>query len=209
MRLGAGTHVQCCRIVSVLLDYPRPEHVAATREIAEAVARLAKSPQRTALERFMAYWQATPQADLAQHYVETIDFGKRTSLYLTHHLGGDTRARGPMLLKLRERYRTAGFEMGHEELPDFLPVVLEFAALAPKEGGRILSECRSALEVLIGELRAMDSPYRHLLDAVLAGLPRLTRRERDDALRLASSEPPFEHVGLDFVPASSLTQAAR
>ncbi len=201
------TQMRCCRIVSVLLDYPRVEHVAATEELLTAVAELPNSVQRTALERFMQYWTSTPQAELARHYVEAIDFGKRSSLYLTHHLGGDTRARGPMLVRLRERYRTAGFDMSREELPDYLPAVLEFAALAPKEGGKILGECRPALEVLAGELRELGTPYRHLLDAVLAGLPRRARHERAAALTLASSEPPFEHVGLEFVPASSLTGA--
>ena len=69
------------------------------------------------------------------HYVDAFDFSKQCSLHLTYHVHGDRRQRGLAMLKLKQAYRAAGFEPPGDELPDYLPLMLEFAALAPDDAG--------------------------------------------------------------------------
>ncbi|TMR89524.1 nitrate reductase molybdenum cofactor assembly chaperone [Nonomuraea basaltis] len=132
--------------------------------------------------------------ELAAHYVETFDLDRRCCLYLTYYTDGDTRRRGESLTALKRRYRAAGWELVDDELPDFLPVVLEFAALDPS-GAALLQEHRVGLELLLAALSGRGSPYAHVIGAVCGALPPLTAAQRATARRLAAGGPPAETVG--------------
>ena len=190
------------KLLSVLLRYPDERLVAARDEVAAAVGELPRSRVRDALALFAGYLTGATPFELAQTYVETFDLRKRTSLYLTYYLHGDTRKRGMALLRLKRLYAAGGLEQSNGELPDYLPLVLEFAALTPDGvGDTLLREHRPALELLRHGLHESESPYRHLLDAICAGLPRLTPVEREHVRRLAADGPPSERVGLQpFAP---------
>src|SRR6185312_12961303 len=103
----------------------------------------------------------------------------------------------------RKLYRAAGLPQGDGELPDYLPVMLEFAADAPSGRGElVLREHRAALELVRLALRERESPYAHVLDAVCLSLGELSIAERARAAALAASGPPHELVGLEpFAPA--------
>lgn len=189
-------------LLSVLLRYPDERIVEARDEIAAAIEALPASAQKSALERFEDHLASASRLELAQDYVRTFDLRRRSCLYLTYYLHGDTRKRGMALLRLKRLYAAAGMELEREELPDYLPLLLEFAALAPAGlGETLLREHRPSLELLRRALHEADSPYRHVLDAVCAGLPRLTPVERRHVRRLAEQGPPDERVGLQpFAP---------
>jgi nitrate reductase delta subunit len=199
------------KLLSVLLRYPDERVVEAREEIAAAAEALAASPQRDAVRRFLAYFATEPAAVLAERYVETFDLRRRSGLYLSYYLHGDTRKRGMALLRLKRLYAAAGLETTTGELPDYLPLMLEFAALAPDGAGEtLLREHRPSLELLRAGLRDADSPYADLLDAVCAGLPRLTALEREHVRRLAEGGPPDEQVGLQpFAPPEVMPVEAR
>ncbi|HZD87612.1 MAG TPA: nitrate reductase molybdenum cofactor assembly chaperone [Gaiellaceae bacterium] len=200
------------KLLSVLLRYPDERLAAAHDEIASAVTGLSRrAPEKEPLERFLAHLLATGRLELAQEYVETFDLRRRSSLYLGWYLHGDTRKRGMALLRLKRLYAAAGLELTGDELPDYLPLVLEFAALAPAVAGvTLLREHRAALELLRAGLHEAPSPYAHLLDAVCAGLPRLTPAERERVRRLAADGPPSEQVGLEpFAPPEVMPAEAR
>ena len=95
----------------------------------------------------------------------------------------------------------AGLRLADGELPDYLPALLEFAALAPDgEGAALLAELRAPLELVRARLHERESPWAHLLDALAAALPPLTRAQAERARRLAEEGPPTELVGLDSPP---------
>jgi nitrate reductase delta subunit len=196
------------KLLSVLLRYPDERLAAARDEVAEAVAALPRSAEREALARFVDYLAGATDLELEQTYVETFDLRRRTSLYLGYYLHGDTRKRGMALLRLKRLYAAAGLEQATGELPDYLPLLLEFAALAPPElGETLLREHRSPLELLRSGLHEADSPYAHLLDALCAGLPRLTPVERERVRALAADGPPAEQVGLQpFAPPEAMPE---
>ena len=183
------------KLLSLLLQYPSDEVLAAR-------AALAAEADGRALGRFFGWWCERSPEELRRAYVETFDFTRRNSLYLTYHVHGDRRQRGIALLRLKQGYAAAGLELLDGELPDYLPVMLEFAALAPEEVGlTALAESRDAIELVRQSLHASGSPYAHLLDAVADELPGLTRLQAARAKRLAADGPPTEEVGLEpFAP---------
>ncbi|MFF4624513.1 nitrate reductase molybdenum cofactor assembly chaperone [Nonomuraea jabiensis] len=185
------------RLVSLLLQYPDADLVAARAELDRAVAVLPDTHPRQALEQFLWWFRDRQPMGLARHYVETFDLRRRSSLYLTYYLHGDTRRRGMALLTLKQRYRLAGLTPPDGELPDFLPVVCEFAALAgPDAGEAPLRQHRKGLELIRTALHDSGSPYALLLDALCAMLPDLSAAERAAVADLALAGPPAEEVGL-------------
>lgn len=187
------------KLFSLLLQYPDDDLLRARTDIEAAIAALPRSAAKTALHMFFEHFGAQPGMQLQERYVETFDLQRRSSLYLTFYTEGDTRKRGQALLRLKRLYSSAGLEIDSRELPDFLPLMLEFAALAPEGiGHRLLSEHRAGLELLRLHLREVDSPYRHLLDGICSGLPRMRAPESAFVTTLLRDGPPDELVGLQF-----------
>ena len=189
-------------LLSLLFSYPSDDIIDGRNEMAAASATLPAGRPRDAIRRFLDHFLATPALALRQEYVETFDLQKRSSLYLTFFTHGDTRKRGQELLRLKRLYRAAGFVLPEGgELPDYLPVVLEFAALDREHGEWVLREYRAALELLHMHLREKRSPYADLVEAVRAGFPALKLAELAEVRRLVAQGPPREEVGLEpFAP---------
>ncbi|HEX6501482.1 MAG TPA: nitrate reductase molybdenum cofactor assembly chaperone [Micromonosporaceae bacterium] len=188
------------RICSVLLRYPDRAVLDLLDDVDRVLPTVGPDTAAT-VGRFLAWLRAAPPDDAAAHYVDTFDHSRRRSLYLTYYRYGDTRNRGMALLTLKHVYRQAGYPPPEAELPDFLPLMLEFAALAPEPGARALAQCRAGMELLRGALHDAGSPYRHLIDALCARLPALGTREHAELRRLAVDGPPVEQVGLEpFAP---------
>ena len=197
------------RICGLLLDYPREETLALVAPLrAEAAALLA--PAGPALVAFLDQMAVAAPMDLARSYVETFDLKLshgvplagsvtlRPCLHLTYFAYGDTRKRGMALLRFKHAYRQAGAELGESELPDHLPVLLEFAATVdPTAGRRLLMEYLPALELLRRALREAATAHALLLDAVLATLPPLGPADLRRVAELAAQGPPDEEVGLE------------
>lgn len=101
-------------------------------------------------------------------YVKTFDFGKTSNLYLTYGQLGDDRERGPVLLQLKQIYEREDIVLATDELPDYLPLVLEYAAVAGEDRGlRLLVSFKKALVTVQEALHRSGSPYRHVLDAIV------------------------------------------
>jgi nitrate reductase delta subunit len=199
---GAAGRRTVYKLCSLALQYPDEELVAARGELAAAAAGLPGGAASGSLERFFAWFVQTSPLELAQHYVQTFDLHKRSALYLTFYSLGDRRDRGLALLRLRKLYRAAGLPQEGSELPDYLPVMLEFAAAAaPGQGELVMREHRAALELVRLSLREQDSPYAHVLDAACEQLGGLSAGERLSLDRLIAGGPPQELVGLEpFAP---------
>ncbi|MEV5560690.1 nitrate reductase molybdenum cofactor assembly chaperone [Nonomuraea wenchangensis] len=196
-QLAPGERAALLRLVSLLLQYPDPALLAARDELAQAVRALPESAARASLTAFVAWFGDRQPMELARHYVQTFDLRRRSSLYLTYYLHGDTRRRGMALLTLKQRYRVAGLTPPEGELPDFLPVVCEFAALAgPATGEAPLRQHRKGLELIRTALHESGSSYALVLDALCGELPELSVAEHAAVADLALAGPPAEEVGL-------------
>jgi nitrate reductase molybdenum cofactor assembly chaperone NarJ/NarW len=182
--------------VSLLLDYPDGE-VLARIELIRSASRGLPPGIGNSIRDFLGHLESTSLPELQADYVETFDTRRRCNLFLTYFAHGDTRKRGMALLRFKQTYLRAGFELDDAELPDHLCVVLEFAATIDRDLGRdLMLDHRAGLELLRLSLRDMGSPWVSLLDAVTATLPPLRGDERDAVRRLAAEGPPEEEVGL-------------
>lgn len=189
------------RLAALLLDYPDRELFAATRELQAAAGHIPVSAGGHELRAFLDRRAAQEELLAQEEYVATFDFNKRASLYLSYYRDGDRRQRGATLLGLKRRYRDAGLELTGGELPDYLPAMLEFAALVPSEGEAVLRRMRPGIELLRASLRDLHSPYAEVLDAVTTVLPAMSAADLDEARRIALEGPPEEQVGLQpFAP---------
>lgn len=192
---------------SVLLDYPTDERFSTFSVVRQGLAE-AKLPGRIQQEfdGFYTRIKELPHQELETHYVDIFDMKRKSTMYLSYYLTGDTRKRGVSLLVFREAYERAGFEMKTSELPDYLPVVLEFAALGDaKVGGELLAAHRDAVEVLRTALDGFDSPYAYLAAAVCMAMPRISRAEKERIVRLITQGPPTELVGTQTTAMSPFT----
>ena len=159
-------------VISLLVQYPDAELRALRAPLREGARRVRQRRAREAVEHFLDWWLALADSELEERYVEALDLRRSTTPYLTYYLHGDTRERGRALVELKQRYRSAGLAVVEGELPDHLAVVLEYAALAPAEGCRLLVELRPALALLGRGLHRADSRWALLLDALDGALPR-------------------------------------
>jgi nitrate reductase delta subunit len=190
------------RLLALLLDYPDEQLLAGRDEVEHVLAQLEPSPRRAGLAAFVNWLYATDRLALEQEYVASFDFSKRTTLHLSYYTYGDRRQRGMAMLGLKQRFASVGLPLVDGTLPDYLPAVIEYAALAPgDEGGEVLEQLRAGIEVVRAGLHEAASPYALLLDALVAGLPKLGRDARAALERLAAEGPPTELVGLEpFAP---------
>jgi nitrate reductase delta subunit len=179
---------------SYLLAYP--DQVLLDRV---PVIRAALAEQRVAtLDAFLDHVERTPLEVLERQYVEVFDLSRRHALYLSYWTDGDTRRRGEVLGRFKAAYRASGFLVDTSgELPDYLPMVLEYAAVADPEGGEaLLREYRPSLELLRIGLEEDGTPYAAVVAAVCATLPGASPKDRA-AVQALVGGPPIETVGLE------------
>jgi nitrate reductase molybdenum cofactor assembly chaperone NarJ/NarW len=187
------------KIASLLLQYPTAALFDGLGQLTEA-ASAAPRASREPFGIFLGWLGRTSPDTVARHYVETFDLRRRCALYLTYYRYGDTRKRGMAMLVFKAAYRGAGLTPSDSELPDYLPMVLDFAALHPR-GEKLLRSHRADLELLLRALRDAESPYADVVGAVCAQLPALRRPDQALVRRFWESGPPEEEVGLEpFAP---------
>ncbi len=175
------------RVLARLLSYPDAElcsHLSAMRdalhtERAITVGRLAE------LDVLMDTLSSGDPLATEAIYVQLFDSGRATSLHLFEHVHGDSRDRGPAMIDLAQTYDQAGLYLAPGELPDYLPVVLEFVSTQPpREGRAFLSEMVHIFNAIFSALQQRQSAYASVIGALLelAG-------EKAQAVKLAPEEP--------------------
>ncbi len=195
---------------ALLLDYPGEGFAERAETVASLVDGLPEEITAE-FEAFLAHAAATGTAELQRDYVATFDLKRKCCLYLSYFQAGDTRKRGTALVSFVETYRAAGWEFDADELPDYLPAVLEFSARsASPEASQLIAAHRDGLEVLREALERQSSPWAALVRAVCRSLPELDDATRERYLALVTDGPPAETVGLSFLgmPGAALTPFA-
>ena len=185
------------KVAAELLQHPEPALVERLPVLRHSVARLPVTVGEL-LAGFLDHLAVTPLRQLQLDYVATFDLRRKCCLYLSYYLNGDTRRRGMALVAFKDVYRSAGLPFISDELPDFLPVVLEFAAVGDARAGEdLLIAHRRGLEVLVLSLGQLGSPYQHVVTAVVDTLPPAGPHDLEAAALLAVQGPPAELVGLE------------
>lgn len=199
LKLTAAERSGAHMLASLLLDYPGPEWFARLDTL-EAHANQVPDPLAQLFTRFIGRARAAGATQWQRRYVVTFDLKRKCSLYLSYFATGDTRKRGTALVTFIEAYRAAGWEVTPDELPDYLPAVLEFSARSGDPiAEALLASHLEGIEVLRAALEAIDSPWAGVVRAITLSLPRVDRETRERVLALVSEGPPTETVGLSFL----------
>jgi nitrate reductase molybdenum cofactor assembly chaperone NarJ/NarW len=152
-------------MASELLTYPDETLLGHLPDIERGVSSLPRRV-RHRLEEFLQHVRTSDLLSLQQEYVSTFDLQGGVILYLTYPRYQDDRARGQALVDLRQRYRAAGLDPDSRELPDYLPMVLEFLGMAEPDAARpVARDYVGTLKGIAATLRAKSSPYHHVMDA--------------------------------------------
>ncbi|ESU72597.1 nitrate reductase molybdenum cofactor assembly chaperone [Geobacillus thermoleovorans] len=163
-------HQRLFKLASILLQYPEREWLE-DEQLFYEISKLANHTARKRFLQFLDYAKTKAVDELCELYVRTFDLSDRTTMYLTYYLFGDQKERGQALLKLKEAFRRAGLELTEDELPDYLPLMLEFAAAAPvSDAKNVLLAHQRAIKGLADRLQEVNHPHFFVLDGCLAGM---------------------------------------
>ena len=158
------------RVLARLLGYPDAQLRSDLADMRSALHdEHALGPQRL-LEicALIDMLERKPALELEAGYVELFDRGRTTSLHLFEHVHGDSRDRGPAMIDLAQTYEKAGMYLAEGEMPDFLPVVLEFTSTQPpREAREFLAEMAHIFNAIFAALQQRESPYACVLGALL------------------------------------------
>jgi nitrate reductase delta subunit len=195
------------KVLAALLTYPGEELQAALPEIATALAaeRRLPVPLRASLARLIEEMQATDLLDLQERYVGLFDRNPSLSLHLFEHVHGDSRDRGMAMVHLVDMYRRQGLEIEARELPDYLPLFLEFLSLLPEEeAGPLLADAGPVLATIGARLARRGSAYAAVFEGLgaLSGsdMPAADDGKADDTDSLAALDRAWEEAAVTFGP---------
>ena len=156
------------KALAVLLGYPAAELKQHLGEVREALSSLPRGV-RARLEPLLQEIERNDLLDLQSAYSELFDRSRALSLHLFEHVHGDSRERGQAMIDLGEQYAARGFLLDTGELPDFVPVFLEYAALLPRQEAReLLRQPAHVFAALAERLDKRQSVYAGIFHAVLA-----------------------------------------
>lgn len=187
------------QLCSLLLDYPTEQLVCRGADF-RAIAASLPPALGDGLAAYLDTMVTTDLGELQRDYVETFDVTRKCALHLTYATCGDTRRRGVALVQFKQAFRASGVELADAdaELPDYLPIVLEFAALTDREAGwKLLTDHRVSIELLHRALRHRDSRWLPIVESLRATLPVLDGTDEEALAMLIAAGPPTEEVGID------------
>lgn len=171
--------MQTYKLLAVLLDYPGGEIIDDLRSAAaekggalglvESIDRdrLFSAAEHARIAGFIDWALAQDQTELEGGYVKTFDLTPEHSLHLTHHVFGDDKNRGPALIDLSEYYKSFGLQHDEHEIPDYLPMMLEFVSQLEETEARVfLTDAVKVFNVLASNLEKAESPYAALVRVI-------------------------------------------
>jgi nitrate reductase molybdenum cofactor assembly chaperone NarJ/NarW len=177
------------KVLSALLNYPTEELQAAVPELAAALSREALIPAaiRRRLDVLLNEISAGDLYDLQERYVLLFDRTRSLSLHLFEHVHGESRDRGQAMIDLKALYENGGLAIDAPELPDFVPLFLEFLSTRPRaEAYELLAQAVHILAALAERLRKRHSAYEAAFRALVA---LAAAKPKPDAVSVLLEEP--------------------
>lgn len=163
--------ISALKVLSVLLTYPSPELAEAVPEIREALAGDRSLPpgRVAALRPLLARLGQADTTEAEEAYVDLFDRSRQLSLHLFEHVHGDSRDRGQAMVDLKILYESGGLFIEANELPDYLPLFLEFLSTRPEAEARSsLGDVAHILKAMHRRLVGRDVAYAAVIAAILA-----------------------------------------
>lgn len=158
------------KALGALLEYPGEDLLPAVAAIDDVLRSegLLKAGDLAALEPLLERLERSDLLDLQEDYVDTFDRGRATCLNLFEHVHGESRDRGQAMVDLQQVYARAGLALCANQLPDYLPAMLEYLSTRPREEAtEMLADCAHILQNIGAGLTRRASPYAAVLRALL------------------------------------------
>jgi nitrate reductase delta subunit len=200
------------KALSALLTYPTAELQAAASEIAKVLEGADAIPTgaRAQLRSLVAELAAQDLYDLQERYVLLFDRTRALSLHLFEHVHGESRDRGQAMIDLKNLYQQSGLAMSAAELPDFVPLFLEFLSTQPRAQAReLLGQTSHIFAALAERLRKRNSTYEAVFRALIAlaaarpdseVISALLQEPDPDASDFAALDAAWEDAPVSFGP---------
>lgn len=202
------------RVISVLLDYPSEQvygHLDDFSELVNQESQLSVQ-QKKYLITFIQHFQKDSLLDWQAYYEGLFDRGRALSLLLFEHVHGESRDRGQAMIDLQQNYKDAGLEIGVKELPDYIPLFIEFLSTQGETNARVwLQDVAHIIALLAARLEKRSSVYSNLFKTLLswsrAGVDlddvksQIAKEERDDTAK--AIDKVWEEEMVTFGPDSS------
>jgi nitrate reductase delta subunit len=188
------------KALSALLSYPSPELCAATDEIGSILMAESEldDSTRAALGPLLTSLSTDDLFDCQERYVLLFDRTRSLSLNLFEHVHGESRDRGQAMVDLKSVYDRDGFAIDSAELPDYLPLFLEYCSLRPESEARsLLAEPAHILAVLGERLQRKASPYAAVFAALVTMAGSEGSRDGHEARRSEVDLDPDDLQALD------------
>ncbi|MFW5443950.1 MAG: nitrate reductase molybdenum cofactor assembly chaperone [Methylococcaceae bacterium] len=162
---------QVYKVLSILLEYPTKDLVTHWDDINQLIAELPNvaDEDKKILSGFTHWASGLDLTKFQAEYVNNFDMTAENSLYLTYHLFDEQdRDRGPALIELAELYKSTGFEISDGELPDYLPLILEYVSTMDDVASAqaFLQQTSQAADIIASNLEKNESPYAPLVRMV-------------------------------------------
>lgn len=196
------------KALALLLSYPDQDHRALYSVAIETIGAERLVRDTAGLARLAKELETGDLLDVQARYVQLFDRGRSLSLHLYEHVHGESRDRGQAMVELKRLYEARGLWLSAHELPDHLPVFLEFLSLLPaEEAAALLGEATHVLAALRDRLRKRRSPYASVFGALVqiadapadaAALSALMAEAEDDPDDLAALDRAWAEEPVKF-----------
>jgi len=161
--------MQTLKVLSLLLSYPEAEMLAALDEMAVVIEQenIILDDHKESILRIIDSYRGTDLLNVQEDYVALFDRGRFLSLHIFEHVHGESRDRGQAMVNLLQMYEAHGFEMTTHELPDYIPLFLEFLSQQEEpEAVQLLQDAMPVLSLLGARLAERGSEFRTIFDAL-------------------------------------------
>ncbi len=188
------------KVLSALLSYPTEALIEAAPEFPAVLdaEKLVPAACRGAVDALIEEIAAGELYDLQERYGLLFDRSKTLALHLFEHVHGESRDRGQAMVDLKAMYENAGLTIAANELPDYVPLFLEFLSTQPvAEARELLGQTAHIFAALAERLGRRQSSYKAIFDALVAIPAEAPRRDIVDELLKAPDTDPMDLVALD------------
>ncbi|MDD3355590.1 MAG: nitrate reductase molybdenum cofactor assembly chaperone [Dysgonamonadaceae bacterium] len=185
--------IKTYKILSLLLSYPSDELQKFLLQAEEELRdeSLLHEEKIAEIAQFCKRFNQMDLTDWQGEYVQLFDYSRSVSLHIFEHIKGDSRDRGQAMVNLMEFYKEKGMHLTAKELPDYIPVFLEFlSTLSPSKSAELLGETVNIMDKINVALRESENPYSSIFKAIIS----LSAKQPDKAItrEMIKNEKPLD-----------------
>ncbi len=183
--------IKTYKILSLCLSYPNADLQLFLSKVKNELQKevLLNEENIEGMTKFVNYFKNMDLTDWQAQYVQLFDNSRSASLHLFEHIKSDSKDRGQAMVDLMEYYKEGGLELSANELPDYLPVFLEFLSTQEiQKAAELLSEPIHIIARINKALSEKQNPYSYIFSAIVS-LSSQQPNEKETAVIISNEKP--------------------